>query len=213
MPDQHSAALIARARHQLDSHDLRQLRPLAAELLAGIEALAAGLDAARTDPVTGLPTRAAWTAAAEQLAATVPADLLLVDLDHFKEINDRHGHPAGDAVLAATGRRLAEWAGAVSAVARLGGDEFVALVPAVTDAPARVADLVRLLAEPVPWHGHLLRVGASVGAARLAPGVGALSGALAGADRSMYAAKGRGRRGLRRPTPAWLPRRRPPSGR
>ncbi|MET9540425.1 GGDEF domain-containing protein [Streptomyces sp. NPDC006553] len=153
------------------------------------------LATARRDPLIGLHTRAEWTARAERLIAKHPGALvLLVDLDDFKAVNDTHGHAAGDAVLAATARRLDGWCGRHGIAARLGGDEFAA----ITTHPDRTAGLFGLRAaldEPVTHHGHLLPVSASVG--HCYPGrlpVPTLTDALSAADAAMYAAKGHGRR-------------------
>ncbi|MBG7704639.1 GGDEF domain-containing protein [Streptomyces sp. MC1] len=89
------------------------------------------------------------------------------DQDHFKAVNDDFGHPAGDAVLAATAARLTAWAGPRAAVGRLGGDEFAI----VLELPAarleqRLAQLVRMLHTPVVLDdGRTVDVAASVGAA------------------------------------------------
>ncbi|MFD8385266.1 GGDEF domain-containing protein [Streptomyces sp. NPDC059679] len=208
-------ALLDRARADLGRPDAspQQLRcalaevvPAAEELLAQVADLQGQLAQARTCPVTGLPTRAAWTARAREIVAAGPAAALLVDLDAFKPVNDRFGHDAGDAVLAAVGSRLAEWAAAEGAEAgRLGGDEFAVALPDTGDLPARVARLHALLTQPVRHEGLRLTVGVSIGAARTAdtdPGPASTSSALLSAllknaDTAMYRAKGRGRRGRR----------------
>ena len=121
----------------------------------------------RRDPVTGLPTRAAWTRQAEAvLRRRGPHLLVLIDLDRFKEINDCHGHPAGDRVLAVTAARLRAWAARCGGTAgRLGGDEFV-IVSGRAVGGGEVGRLVQELAAPieVPGAGPL-PVSASVGAA------------------------------------------------
>ncbi len=74
--------------------------------------LARQLATARRDPLTGLHTRAGWTARAERVIRRHPAAaVLLLDLDDFKALNDTHGHAAGDAALAATAARLTAWCG------------------------------------------------------------------------------------------------------
>jgi len=105
--------------------------------------------AALTDPLTGLPNRRAWDATvAERLAqaATSPWRLCLaiLDLDHFKRVNDVHGHGVGDAVLREAGQTLLDGLRHEDFVARLGGDEFGLLlwVPD-EEAAARVIDRVR----------------------------------------------------------------------
>lgn len=177
-----------------------QLLPLVDQLLAEREALAAQLDIARRDPITGLPTRAAWQIAAEELLTSTPRTaLVMVDLVDFKAVNDTHGHQAGDQVLAVTGARLADWAGPHAPASRLGGDEYVAALADTADLPERIGKLRDLLERPVDHHGLLLQVGVSIGWATTAqlPTVG-LSELMGAADLAMYADKGRGRRGRRR---------------
>ncbi|AWE52414.1 GGDEF domain-containing protein [Streptomyces nigra] len=159
--------------------------------------LARRLASARRDPLTGLHTRAGWTARAEHcIRRHSAAAVLLVDLDHFKNLNDTHGHAAGDAALAATADRLRTWCGRHGTAGRLGGDEFVAVVQnlAAVDLGALIAALHR----PLHYAGRSLPLAASVGICRLAElPVPMLTDALAAADAAMYAAKGRGRRGSR----------------
>lgn len=154
------------------------------------------LAAARRDPLTGLWGRDGYTARATALTArhTTAAMVLLADVDHFKQINDRHGHAAGDRVLAATAARLTTWAGARGVVGRLGGDEFAA---AVRIGPARrrlrLDQLAAALARPVDVDGRLIDVTVSVGAATPdAIGTADLPLLLRAADAAMYAGKHRG---------------------
>ncbi|MCX5171786.1 GGDEF domain-containing protein [Streptomyces antibioticus] len=155
------------------------------------------LACARRDPLTGLHTRAGWTARAEHLIRRHPnAAVLLVDLDHFKTLNDTHGHAAGDAALVATADRLRTWCGHHGTAGRLGGDEFVAVIRdlAAVDLDALTAALHR----PLPYGGTLLPLAASVGVCPVAElAVPLLTDALAAADAAMYATKGRTRRGSR----------------
>ncbi|MFE7675829.1 GGDEF domain-containing protein [Streptomyces albidoflavus] len=157
------------------------------------------LAAARKDPLTGLLGRDGYTTRARQITDRYgdAALVVLVDLDHFKQINDGPGgHAAGDRVLAATAARLTAWAGSRGAVGRLGGDEFAV---AVRIGPARrelrLAQLVQMLAQPVEVeHGVLVDVAASVGAA--CPdvlGTTDLSVLQRAADAAMYAGKHTGR--------------------
>ncbi|MFF7530678.1 GGDEF domain-containing protein [Streptomyces bobili] len=155
------------------------------------------LATARRDPLTGLHTRAGWTARAEHLLHRHPAALvLLIDLDDFKAVNDTHGHAAGDMVLTATARRLRDWCGHHGIAARLGGDEFAAIVTDPHHTPGLGA-LRTALARPVPHAGDLLPVSASVGSChRTDLPVPTLTDALSAADAGMYAAKGHGRRNV-----------------
>ncbi|MFJ7946589.1 GGDEF domain-containing protein [Streptomyces sp. NPDC096354] len=154
------------------------------------------LATARRDPLTGLRTRAGWTALAERVIRRHrDAVVLLLDLDDFKNLNDSHGHAAGDVALTATAERLAAWCGRHGIAGRLGGDEFVAIARRTPD----LATLHRALRQPVTHAGHRLPLSVSVGSCRVAElPVRSLSDALAAADCAMYAAKGSaGRRGTR----------------
>jgi len=126
--------------------------------------------------------------------------LLLIDLDHFKAINDRHGHAAGDAVLVAMSERLRAALRDEDTVVRWGGEEFLVFVPAVTvgrleDVAQRIMDTVS--SEPVMHEGEALRVTASIGFAPmpLPPHDTPMSWdrALALVDKALYMAKLQGR--------------------
>ncbi|MGY1749413.1 diguanylate cyclase domain-containing protein [Modestobacter sp. SYSU DS0511] len=151
---------------------------------------------AETDALTGLANRGAFTAALRAVSASGDRDawVLFADLDGFKEVNDEHGHPAGDEVLRTVGARLSGAVRSPDVCARLGGDEFALLVRA-DDAAAVAAlgdRLTALLSEPVSLSGRAVRVGASIGAARVVPGAD-WDDALLRADVAMYSAKGEGR--------------------
>jgi diguanylate cyclase (GGDEF)-like protein len=148
------------------------------------------------DPLTGLPNRRMLaiegTAAIEGRDGTpgVPA-LLLLDLNHFKDINDALGHSAGDQVLIAVAQRLTASAGPEALVTRLGGDEFAVLyrsLPAPALALHRAASLMSVLREPVEVDGMPLTVSASAGVA-IAPNIGGFVELLRRADIAMYQAK------------------------
>ncbi|MFD9062714.1 diguanylate cyclase domain-containing protein [Kitasatospora purpeofusca] len=168
----------------------------ARELARECDDLRAELDEARTDPVSGLPVRRAFTRrAGELLRATGAAhgySVVLLDLDDFKPVNDRYGHAAGDAVLAAVGQRIARWLGPAESAARLGGDEFVVLAVDDSRLAGRVGALREAIAAPVDHEGERLQVGVSTGTAEVTAGLGR---AMGDADRAMYEAKGSGRRG------------------
>ncbi|MEU9436746.1 GGDEF domain-containing protein [Streptomyces sp. NPDC048252] len=180
----------------MDPHTTASILPLLGWAVHS-SVLARRLACARRDPLTGLHTRAGWTDRADHLVRRHPnATVLLVDLDHFKTLNDTHGHAAGDAALVETADRLRTWCGHNGVPGRLGGDEFVAVVRdlAATDLDALTAALHR----PLHYDGMSLPLAASVGACTVAElPVPALTDALAAADAAMYAAKGRGRRSSR----------------
>lgn len=157
------------------------------------------IEAARRDPLTGLWTREPFEERARKsLTRGQQQAVYVVDLNWFKEINDVHGHAAGDAVLAATGRRFDQWAHDNAGCAgRLGGDEFAAITPvygktgtSTGNLLARLADLLDRLEQPVQFEGQHIDVYASIGVARYwRAGGGDLSALLRRADEQMYQAK------------------------
>jgi len=126
--------------------------------------------------------------------------VLLADLDHFKRINDTHGHPAGDAVLAAISQRLAAALRENDKLVRWGGEEFLAVLGPMTAAQAdqtaaRLLQAVRC--EPVVWNGQTIRCTISIGYASF-PMEGSatdisLDSAISLVDKALYEAKRRGR--------------------
>ncbi|WP_367849168.1 diguanylate cyclase [Rhodoferax sp. WC2427] len=156
--------------------------------------------AAHTDALTGIYNRAGWTQHAPQLIAHAGSSaLLLIDLDHFKPVNDQFGHAAGDAVLCSVAKRLGTEVRGRGIVARLGGDEFVVLLSGRLDRKQLVLqaqNLILLISQPVPYQGQLLNVGASVGIARYPKDGAALPELMNAADRAMYYVKERGRAGF-----------------
>lgn len=113
-----------------------------------------------------------------------------MDLDRFKEVNDRYGHDAGDEVLLRASARLASEIRPQDTLARLGDDEFALVAPRIgRDALSVLARrLDRVLAEPILIRGDPLQVRASVGAYLASPGE-SVEGALRRADQAMYAVK------------------------
>ena len=153
------------------------------------------------DPHTGLLRRSAFDTRASRILRRHGdnAFVLLVDLDHFKRINDTLGHAAGDAVLVATASRLESWAGAQAAVGRIGGDEFaVALKAAPAHRGERLAELMHMLHAPVALKsGQQVPTAASVGAAEPGTlGVRDLSQLKRAADAALYQGKHSGRAAL-----------------
>lgn len=154
---------------------------------------------AGTDPLTGLLNRRGITDAFEREMARLQrghsqgAILVLIDLDHFKNINDTHGHMAGDACLIAVAEQLLDCTRATDSVARLGGDEFVMLF-AQTDmskAGARLDKISKALdAIELEWQGEKLRFGASFGHAQLSKD-SSFAKAYETADSALYADKKR----------------------
>ncbi|MFE7429083.1 GGDEF domain-containing protein [Streptomyces sp. NPDC057545] len=115
----------------------------------------------------------------------------LVRENHFKQLNDRHGHAAGDTALAAIGARLTEWAGPRGVAGRLGGDEFAALARIEPRYQAlRLEHLARLMTRPVPYEDGLLPLAVSLGAATPAAVASSeLPTLMRAADAAMYEGK------------------------
>jgi diguanylate cyclase len=147
---------------------------------------------ANTDELTGLLNRRGLRAEIAQLSdAGRGMALVLLDLDGFKAVNDRHGHATGDELLTEVGQRLREICGPGIHAARMGGDEFAALIPhGTTTAAAALADRILLsLIAPIGVDGRALRIGASAGVAEAAPGEANINSLFAKADGALYAAK------------------------
>ena len=123
--------------------------------------------------------------------------LAVVDIDHFKSVNDTHGHPAGDAVLRRVAQRLSTQVRTVDRIARYGGEEF-ALVLVQTDRRAALEVASRIVAtvaaHPVPIDGGLeLPLTVSAGLAVLPADAKHVEQLISAADRALYAAKKGGR--------------------
>jgi|WetSurMetagenome_2_1015567.scaffolds.fasta_scaffold08265_5 diguanylate cyclase (GGDEF)-like protein len=178
-------------------HDLRQTRD---ELKRSNLALQ---EVASTDFLTGLLSRrqASFLLSFETARARrskLPLGFIMIDLDHFKQVNDTHGHAAGDAVLAHIGHLLKQRLRASDIVSRYGGEEFLVLVPAATlDGTVALANTLRESIEttPVEHKGVAIRVTASFGVVVSQVGQDANSAeeALQRADAALYAAKALGR--------------------
>ncbi|CAM5658169.1 diguanylate cyclase domain-containing protein [Streptomyces hirsutus] len=152
--------------------------------------LARRLRTARRDPLTGLWTRDAFTRRARRLLRHRHAVVVLADVDHFKQVNDAHGHAAGDALLAATAARLTHAVGRGGVVGRLGGDEFAAvLLDRDATAADRFAVLSRVLARPLDTAPEV-HTTVSLGWVRRSDHPDEdLSALLRRADEAMYTAK------------------------
>ena len=141
-----------------------------------------------------------------------PLSVVMIDADHFKRINDHHGHAAGDAVLRHLATAMVASFGLNDTVARLGGEEFVALLPGTTG-EAAVAAAERLCraieAQPVRVGEHVIPYTVSAGVAVMAADLSNVDGLLQRADTAMYAAKARGRNRVARWEPGLSEARRP----
>ncbi|QUD86225.1 putative bifunctional diguanylate cyclase/phosphodiesterase [Phenylobacterium montanum] len=158
-------------------------------------------DLAFRDPLTGLPNRALFQ---ERFAAAVDrarrlgekVGLIMLDLDHFKDVNDTLGHDAGDALLLSVADRLVSTFRRTDTVARLGGDEFAVILPGVRgpedmERPTRL--LMELLRNPMQHGGASLTISVSVGAALYPQDDEDAGQLLKNADIAMYKAKDTGR--------------------
>ncbi len=171
-----------------------------------LDALRARLDQsmelAVTDQLTGLHNRRYMRVQLEALVKRSdmggkPVSILLADIDHFKKVNDIHGHSAGDEVLKEFGRRLRENIRPIDLACRYGGEEFVVIMPETPKELAQsAAERIRHLIEDEPFiinRGDALRVTMSGGVATVSPPDDTLDSMLKRADEALYRAKSRGR--------------------
>jgi len=176
------------------AHDIASLRKLA-----------------ETDPLTNLLNRRAFMDAAadamryyQRYNRTIAT--LVVDIDHFKQVNDDHGHAAGDAVIRRVGELIAQTLRETDKVARFGGEEFVVLLREVSEHDAHeLAERIRLvIAESsMPFDGKDLAVTVSIGCAAITGHDRDIEELIERADRALYAAKSAGRNCIRlAPSPA-----------
>lgn len=148
------------------------------------------------DTLTGLPNRARVLQQLRQAAGSSDSEpgygaVLIMDLNHFKEINDTLGHPVGDAILRQVAERLSARVRGANTVARLGGDEFAIVLPDADrgQSEAVAADLAEALDREFDVGGHRLYVGASFGIALFPEHGTEVSALMRCADVAMYAAK------------------------
>ncbi|THV24696.1 putative bifunctional diguanylate cyclase/phosphodiesterase [Peteryoungia ipomoeae] len=157
------------------------------------------------DALTGLPNRAAFM---ERLADLIdrprvsegPIYVLAFDLDRFKEVNDVHGHAAGDHVLRVVSERLAQRLKSNEFVARIGGDEFVAVSAAVytkEQAEVLARRFVEDLSIPIEWEQQSLSIGTSIGISVYPQNAESMDDLLGQADTAMYRAKAEGSNNIR----------------
>jgi len=173
---------------------------------------------AALDPLTGVANRRSLIAALDRDVARAqrmrePVALLMVDIDHFKDVNDRYGHPAGDRVLTSVVNVLRQRVRAQDLVGRYGGEEFLVLLPDTGLAGAeqlarelcKAAEESRCPIDGVPGPGIAVTVSIGVFGGRLESG-DSWDMLIAAADRALYQAKNNGRNrvevatGLRRPS-------------
>ncbi|MCT7661078.1 putative bifunctional diguanylate cyclase/phosphodiesterase [Mycobacterium deserti] len=144
------------------------------------------------DSLTGLPNRLMFGRRLDSAMRDGRFVLIFVDLDDFKDVNDRFGHAAGDELLRAVGERLQRCVREPGTVARIGGDEFAILIDDDIEAPEVVADRLRVaLRDPFAVHGSSVRVRASMGLVRTGVDepMPSSDDLMRQADISMYAGK------------------------
>ena len=148
--------------------------------------------ASQLDPLTGVANRRSLATRVAALSGE-PVGVLMLDIDHFKTVNDLYGHAAGDAVLVALAARLRKTTHDRDAIFRMGGEEFLLVLPGLSDDTALrdVAETVRhrIGSEPVTLSGEQIEITVSIGAARVASFLGEIGSLLSAADRLLYAAK------------------------
>lgn len=153
------------------------------------------------DALTGAATRRHFLdRVAEELARAArngsSVSLLMLDLDHFKSVNDGYGHPAGDAVLVAFVERMREIVRGADLIGRLGGEEFVVLLPdSVGRRAAQVGERIRAVMDAVPVlvEGGVLRITVSIGVAQFGVDGDTVEAVIKVADERLYRAKHEGR--------------------
>jgi diguanylate cyclase (GGDEF)-like protein/PAS domain S-box-containing protein len=152
------------------------------------------------DPLTGLANRKLFEQRAARvfgaLSHSLPAAIVFIDLDRFKQINDTAGHAAGDAVLVAVAAAMTSTVRPGDLAARLGGDEFALLLERCSpEVSVRIAEDVsaRIAAVALPWDDRTLAVGASLGVSNLTAGMHGVAAWIGAADAACYDAKAAGR--------------------
>ena len=157
---------------------------------------------ATVDPLTGIPNRQNVLSRVDEELARAnryrrPFSVVMVDLDHFKRLNDTHGHAAGDVVLRQVAQRLADTIRAVDIVGRFGGEEFLVVLPETgPDAAATLAEKLRRAVAGAPIRlldGHEVTVTLSAGVAGGPGDVLRADGLVRDADAALYSAKALGR--------------------
>jgi diguanylate cyclase (GGDEF)-like protein len=171
----------------------------AAPIIANLRTLAVAELRAATDALTGLPNNRSVQETLKRMSAqagrtSTPLAAILFDLDHFKQVNDVHGHAKGDEVLAAVGDAVSSAIRASDFVGRYGGEEFVALLPDTDgEGAVHVAEKLRGAISQIDVPGVSRRVSASFGLAVLPFDAVEPEQLLRVADRALYSAKANGR--------------------
>jgi diguanylate cyclase (GGDEF)-like protein len=178
-----------------DTESVERLLFAAAPRVARLLAVEAREIRARTDELTGLPNRRGLERAMV-LPGSGRAAMLIADLDHFKRVNDRFGHVAGDAGLRHLAGLLRRALRSQDVAVRIGGEEFALWLPdADLAVAAEVAERVRsMIADtPLRWQGQEIRLTCSLGVAAVPDSTSAVQNLYSAADAALYRAKERGR--------------------
>jgi len=193
---------------EAEEQRIRESVGQAAPVLANLRNLAVAEIRAATDGLTGLPNQRAVADALKRTfaqASTVkaPLALLLIDLDHFKQINDQRGHPVGDQVLANVGATLRSVLRTRDFAGRKGGEEFAVLLPDTEiDAALEIAQRVRVAIAEISLPGTDVSVTASIGVAGFPAHASTLDRLERLADAALYLAKRQGRNRVELAEPA-----------
>ncbi len=158
------------------------------------------MDLAGSDPLTGLPNRRRWLEAATDAhqhlrRSGAPFSVLLVDVDHFKSVNDHYGHAAGDEALRMIAKTLKHGLRGVDTIGRWGGEEFAVVLAGARRVDAmRAAEQLRrqIAALELDLQGSVVRLSVTVGAAQAHPGEDVLA-VVKRADEALYIGKASGR--------------------
>ncbi len=189
------------ARLSAGARIVRLQKELVQRNLELVAALRRAKAASLTDALTGLPNRRCIVERMEQECAAAeradrPLSLLMLDIDHFKRVNDTYGHAVGDAVLTEIARRIERAKRLSDVAARFGGEEFVVLaIDTPLNAARRLGERLReaIAAEPVKVGDVQLGVTVSIGVAEKAIGCDNLDVLIKAADDALYRAKRSGR--------------------
>lgn len=183
--------------------EMGQLADAFNAMAAKLEESRAALEALAThDGLTGLYNhRTFYTLLHEELERAQrfkrPVSLLMLDIDHFKHVNDTHGHPAGDAVITGLSDLLDRQARAIDRVCRYGGEEIMLILPeTAADEAGRIAERLRAAVEAQPFdvnRGAPVRITVSIGVAAWPAQADSAQALVAAADAALYAAKNAGR--------------------
>lgn len=154
---------------------------------------------AMLDELSGLNNRRAFMQIGQAMMAQAardgaPVHLMMMDLDRFKDVNDRYGHPAGDRVIRRFSRILRDFFGTDALIARLGGEEFAVMLAGAGEIVSRTGELMKKVEEyEYAFRGGAFHVTVSIGVAKRDESSRTLEGLLRLADKALYRAKDHGR--------------------